>query len=181
MQKDLITKPIVLIGVVGSGKSTIGKKLANKLRLKFYDSDRMVEAMEDACMVDIHEFKGKVYFHKKEAEVIKNVLEYGGVVLSTGGMAYMNPELRALIKEKGITVWLRADIDVLHQRVSRRNTRPDLNVENKKEIIQKMMDQCYKVYAEADIIIESANDEVYYIVDTLLMRLKKFIGANKGS
>ncbi len=172
--KELITKPLVLIGIMGSGKTTIGKKIAKKLNLQFYDSDRVIEEREGLSVVDIYDFKGGPYFQAKEQEVVKEILSYGITVLSTGGSTFLNEDLRSIIKEKAISVWLSADIDVLYNRVAKRNTRPELNCENKLEVLKKMIDECYPIYNQADIIIQSNDFDAHYIVDSLMARLKKY-------
>ena len=163
--REFITKPIVFIGMMGSGKSTIGKRLARKLNLQFYDSDKVIEEREGLSIVD------------KEYDIVKEILGYGTVILSTGGSTFLNDELRGIIKEKAISIWLYADIDILYSRVIRRNTRPELNsyAGDKKEILQKLMDERYPIYSQADITVESKDFDVHYIVDTVMARLRKYV------
>ena len=97
MIKKILTKPVVLIGMMGSGKSTVGKKLARKLNLQFYDSDKVLEEREALSIVDIHDFMGERYFYQKEEEVIKEIIGYGVVILSTGGSSFMNENIRNYI------------------------------------------------------------------------------------
>lgn len=173
--KRLFTRPIVLIGIVGSGKSTIGKKLARKLNLQFYDSDKVIEEREGLSIVDIYDYKGEQYFRYLEESVIKEILNYGTLLLSTGGSTFMNEELRSLIKQKAISIWLSTDIETLYSRVTRRNTRPELNHGNKKAILQQMLDERSEIYNKADIIVESKDYDVHYIVDVIKSRLQKYI------
>ncbi len=175
--REFITKPIVFIGMMGSGKSTIGKRLARKLNLQFYDSDKVIEEREGLSIVDIYDFKGEEYFRNKEYDIVKEILGYGTVILSTGGSTFLNDELRGIIKEKAISIWLYADIDILYSRVIRRNTRPELNsyAGDKKEILQKLMDERYPIYSQADITVESKDFDVHYIVDTVMARLRKYV------
>ncbi len=172
--KEAIKKPIVLAGVMGSGKSTVGRKLAKKLDLKFYDSDKVVEEQQGCSIVDIYEFRGAEYFHEQEAAVIKQVLEYGPLVLSTGGSSSTNQELREFIKSKALVIWLEADIQILHERVSRRNTRPELNSGDKIEILQRMIDESRDMEAHADIVVESLQQEPHYIIDIIVSKLKQY-------
>ncbi len=174
--KESINKPIVLIGIMGSGKSTIGKKLAKKLRLQFYDSDREIESREGVSVIDIYDFKGEEYFKKKEEEIVKEILGYGITLLSTGSSTFLNDELRAIIKKNAISIWLSADLDTLYNRVIRRNTRPELDkIDNKKELLEKMMEERYPVYSQADITVMSQDLDTHYVVDTVIAKLRKFL------
>lgn len=175
--KVKITKPIVLVGMMGSGKSTIGKRLAKRLNLQFYDSDKVIEEHEGLSVVDIYDFRGEPYFRQKELETIKEILRYGPVVLSTGGNSFMDDEIRAMIKEQSISVWLSTDISTLYERVSKRNTRPELNCTNKMELLQKLADEGAKLYSQTDIAIESSKDDVHFLVDVLVAKIQKFLHA----
>lgn len=175
--KELIKKPLVFVGLMGSGKSTIGKKVANKLGLKFYDSDKIIELREGLSIVDIHDFKGEDYLRKKEEEVIKEVLNYGVILLSTGSGAFMNDDLRGLILDRAISIWLKADLEILYGRVIRRNTRPELVSSNKKETLEKLMEERYPLYQEANITVESEDFDTHYIVDLVLVRLQKYLNS----
>ena len=171
--REVLDKPIVLAGIMGSGKSTVGKKLAKRLYLQFYDSDKVIEDRQGLSVVDIHEFKGSDYFHEQEAKIIQEILGYGKLILSIGGGSFANKDLRASIEARAITIWLSASLDVLHERVSRRNTRPELNLGDKKLILQKMIDESQDFASNADIIVESAEQDSHYIVDTIISKLKK--------
>lgn len=167
-----IRKPIVLVGMMGSGKSTIGKRLAYKLNMQFYDSDKMIEEREGLSVLDIFDYRGEEYFRSQEMKVISEVLNYGSVVLSTGGETFIDDEIRKIIKEKAIVVWLKTNIDTIHERVSRRNTRPKLTGENVRDTIEKMLAEAEPKYAEADIMVESKDMEAHFVIDTILSRLK---------
>lgn len=173
--RNLIKKPIVLVGMMGSGKSTIGKRLAYKLNLQFYDSDKIIEEREGLSVVDIYDYRGEEYFKQQELKVIKEIIDYGTIVLSTGGGSFLIDELRDLIKQKAISVWLNADIDTIHDRVSRRNTRPLLNTLDKLETIKKMVDESTKFYEKADITIDCRNMDTHFVVDTIINKLKNFL------
>lgn len=171
--REALDKPIILAGIMGSGKSTVGKKLARRLNLQFYDSDKVIEDRHGLSVVDIYDFKGPDYFQQQETKVITEILGYGQLVLSTGGGSFANQELRSLMKSSAITIWLSASIDVLYERVNRRNTRPELNHGDKKAILQKMIDDSKDLAEQADIIVESLENDSHYIVDVIISRLKK--------
>ncbi len=161
--------------MMGSGKSTIGKRLAYKLNMQFYDSDKVIEEREGLSVLDIFEFRGEDYFRQKEIEIIKEIIGYGNVVLSTGGGSFVIDEVRDLVKETAVSIWLKTDIATIHERVSRRNTRPLLSGDNKLEIIQKLSAERDPIYEKADIIVESSENEIHYVVDTILIKLKSFL------
>ncbi len=172
--KIRVVKPIVLVGIIGSGKSTIGKKLAKKLHMQFYDSDQVIEEREGLKIVDIHDYRGEEYFRKQEETIIKEILRYGTIILSTGGGSFINDEIRELIKEKAISIWLHSDIETIYERISRRNTRPGLNNENKREVLAGLIEQQYPLLEQADIKINSGNADAHFIVDNILLKLKEF-------
>jgi len=175
--KNKLKKPIVLVGMMGSGKSTVGRKLAKKIDLRFYDSDNIIEGREGLSITDIHEYMGQKYFQEKEEETIKEILDYGNIVLSTGGGSFSNPNIRNIIKEKATCIWLDANINTILERVSRRNTRPELIGKNNKEVITKMMEEKTPHFDEAHIKIES-NLEAHHLVSTLISRLEKYLDSN---
>jgi shikimate kinase len=176
--KNIINKPIVLIGMMGTGKSTIGRKLAHKLNLKFYDSDRVIEEREGLSVVDIFDFRGEDYFRQKEQDVIAEIINYGPVVLSTGGSSFTQDNVRNLIKEKAISVWLAADLETLYPRIARRNTRPELNCDNKKEVLAQLIAEHTPYYEQADIKIDSNDEAAHIITDLIIMKLKGITGAH---
>ena len=178
--RHLITKPIALVGMMGSGKSTVGKKLARKLQLQFYDSDKVIEDREGLSISDIYEFRGEEYLRHQEVEVINEILYYGVIVLSTGGSSFAVPELHKLMKENAISIWLKADIEILYERVSRRNTRPQLNCENPKDVLEKMITELTPSYEDADVIIQSGDTELHFVVDIVLNKLHEFLLSKKN-
>ena len=162
--------------MMGTGKSTIGKMLARKLRLKFYDSDQVLENREGISIAEIHEFRGKSYFQRREEEVIKEILSYGIVVLSTGAGSFINKEIHEFIKLHAISVWLDAGMEVLYQRVSKRDTRPELMVQgDKRDILEKLVKERVPVFNKADIRVNSEL-EIYHIVANIIKSLEKVAG-----
>ena len=170
-----IKKPIVLVGSAGSGKSTVGRRVAKKVKLQFYDSDRIIEQREGMSVVEIYDKYGQEYFTKREKEVIEEVLSsYGAVILSTGSNAFIDAEMREFIKANSVTVWLYADISVLAERISRRNSRPGFTPENTQDTLKDIITQHYPIYSESDIAVESHEHDIYKVVDIVILKLKQY-------
>ncbi len=162
------SRSLVLIGLMGAGKSAIGRRLGKRLGLRFVDADKEIEAAAGKTINEIFADHGEAYFRDGERRVIARLLGEGPVVLATGGGAYMNAETRAEIAERGVSIWLKADLDVLMERVSRRDTRPLLKAGDPREIMRQLMDARYPVYAGADITIESRNVPHEIIVEEIV-------------
>lgn len=152
-------RSLVLVGLMGSGKSTIGKRLATMLNLRFCDADHEIEAVSQMTITELFASYGEEEFRALERRVILRLLKDGPLVLATGGGAFINKEIREAIKAKGISIWLNADIDVLMERVLRKNTRPLMQTENPRAVMQKLMYERYPVYASADLTVESRNTQ----------------------
>jgi shikimate kinase len=167
-------RSIVLVGMMGAGKSSVGRKLAARLGLPFVDADNEIEAAAGMCIPDIFETRGEAEFRAGEARVIARLLESGPQVLATGGGAFMNPDTRALIRAKGVSVWLRAEFDVLMKRIRRRNDRPMLKTSDPAATLRKLMEFRYPVYAEAEITIDSRDVVHEVIVDEILEALRGY-------
>lgn len=151
-----IPRSIVLVGLMGAGKTSIGRRLASRLNLPFRDADHEIEAAAGCTIPEFFERHGEVEFRKGEHKVITRLLTEEPVhVLATGGGAYMDPETRRLIREHAVSIWLRAGLDLLVERTSRRNNRPLLRRGNPRETLARLMEQRYPVYAEADITVDS--------------------------
>lgn len=170
------TRPLVLVGMMGAGKTTVGRRLANRLNRKFVDSDAEIEKAAGMSIEDIFSLRGEDEFRSGEAKVIARLLKSENIVLGTGGGAFMSPQTRDLIKNEAISVWLKAEFEILFARVSRRSNRPLLKTANPRETLQKLMDTRYPIYAEADVTMLSRDvphdviaDE---IVTTLLAHLR---------
>ena len=155
IRQALGPRSIVLIGLMGAGKTAVGRRLANKLELPFIDADTEIEVAAGASISEIFAEHGEAYFRQGERKVIARLLQSGPQVLATGGGAYMNPETRAAIKARGTSVWLKADVKVLLKRVGRRGTRPLLAGGDPEKVMKKLMQERYPVYAEADVAVES--------------------------
>jgi shikimate kinase len=151
--KDL-SRSIVLIGLMGAGKSCIGRHLASSMARPFIDADKEIELAAGCRIPEIFEQHGEAEFRDGERRVIDRLLRSPGQVLAVGGGAFMDPRTRAAIRERGVSVWLRADLDLLTQRTARRNNRPLLKRGDPREILQKLIDERYPVYAEADVVVD---------------------------
>ncbi|XSG82067.1 MAG: shikimate kinase [Methyloligella sp. ZOD6] len=149
------SRSLVLIGLMGAGKSSVGKRLAGTLCLPFTDADNEIEAAAGQNIEEIFADHGEAYFREGERKVIARLLGNGPQVLATGGGAYMDAETRNRIAESGLSIWLRAELPVLMKRVRRRNNRPLLATGDPKETMQKLMDKRYPVYSQADLVVET--------------------------
>lgn len=148
-------RSLVLVGMMGAGKSSIGRKLAQRLNLPFVDADTEIERAASMSISDIFAKHGEPYFRAGEARVIARLLDGGPQVLATGGGAFMHPQSREAIRAKAISVWLKADYDVLMKRIKRRNDRPMLKTNDPGETLRRLMQERDPVYAEADITVHS--------------------------
>ncbi len=165
------TKTIVMVGLMGAGKTSIGRRLAARVGLPFVDADEEIEAAAGSSIEDIFERLGEASFRDGERRVIARLLDGPPIVLATGGGAFMDPQTRKRINQKAISVWLRADLDTLVRRTSRRNDRPLLKNGDPREILARLMDQRYPTYQQADIVVDSvdapAEETVQSVLDAL--------------
>jgi len=168
------SRSIVLIGMMGAGKSSIGRRLAARLGIPFVDADTEIESAAGMTIPEIFDKHGEPYFRAGEARVIARLLDNGPQVLATGGGSVMDPQTRALIGEKGISVWLRAEIDVLLKRTKRRNDRPLA------ERIKDLLPEREPVYAQADIVVQSRDEPHDTIISEIMLELQKCLGLGAG-
>ena len=166
---------VVLIGLMGSGKTSIGRRLAARLGIQFIDADTEIEAAAGSSIHDIFELHGEQAFRDGERRVIGRLLDGPVHVLATGGGAFMTDETRAHISKSAVSVWLRASLDTLVKRVERSRTRrPLLEAGNPREILSALVDERYPVYGEADIIIESGDGPHEPVVESIVQELRSF-------
>ena len=165
-------RSIVLVGMMGAGKSSIGRRLASRLGIPFIDADTEIVSAAGMTIPEIFEKHGEPYFRAGEARVIARLLDNGPQVLATGGGSLMDPQTRALIGQKGISIWLKADVDVLLKRTKRRNDRPLV------EKIKDLLPVREPIYAQADIIIQSRDEPHDTIIDEIMGELPKRLGLN---
>ena len=180
IRRSLGQNSLVLIGLMGAGKSAVGRRLAASLNLPFTDADSEIEAAAGQSIAEIFAEHGEAYFRTGERKVIARLLENGPQVLATGGGAYMDPDTRTAIKEHGISIWLKANLRILMKRVGRRDNRPLLQVDNPETVMKKLMAERNPVYAQADITVESKEAPhdvmVGSIIDALSARLAQETG-----
>lgn len=152
---DLDGRTIAMVGLMGAGKSVIGRKVAARLKLPFIDADNEIVEAAKMPITEIFETYGEPEFRRLEERVINRLLEDGPQILATGGGAFMNDTIRESIAEKGISLWLSADIDLLMERVSKRSSRPLLKNDNPRGVMMDLMEKRYPVYAQASIEVPS--------------------------
>lgn len=157
---------------MGAGKSCIGRRLASRLGMPFVDADAEIEAAAGCSVEEIFQQHGEAAFRDGERRVIARLLRQPPLVLATGGGAYMDPRTRAAIRERAISVWLRADLELLLKRTARRNNRPLLKRGNPRDILDQLMTERHPVYAEADVVVDSVDAPPEVTVDRLLKALE---------
>ena len=167
----LRARTITLVGLMGVGKSSVGRRLANALSLPFRDADSEVETAAGRSIPDIFNDLGEAAFREGERRVIARLLEEPPHVLATGGGAFMNPETQALIKARSISVWLKADLDVLARRVGRKDNRPLLAGKDPLAVLQDQAAQRYPAYALADLTVETGDAAHHVTVDQVIQAL----------
>jgi shikimate kinase len=171
----VLPKSLVLVGMMGAGKSSIGWRLAKKLGIPFNDSDQEVERAAGCTVADIFETWGEKAFKDAERRVVKRLLGEEIQIISTGDGAFIDPETRELIKENAISLWLRADPDILYERVTRRDTRPILFEGDPRKILEEMVEKRYPLYGQADLTVDSNDDAHEATVNRLMQVLKDHI------
>ena len=167
----LRARTITLVGLMGVGKSSVGRRLANALELPFKDADVEIEAAAGRSIPDIFASMGEPAFREGERRVITRLLEDPPHVLATGGGAFITPETRALIKERSISVWLKADLEVLVRRVGRKDNRPLITGKNPLEVLTDLAAVRYPIYAEADVVVETGDTAHHVTVDQVITAL----------
>jgi len=165
-------RSIVLVGMMGAGKSTIGRRLGARLRLPFLDADIEIEAAACMSIPEIFETRGEPYFRDGEARVIARLLDSGPAVIATGGGAFMREETRNRIREKAVSLWLKADVDTIMKRVKRRADRPLLRTEDPAATVARLLEAREPVYQSADLTIASRDVPHDRIVDECIDALR---------
>jgi shikimate kinase len=153
--KAVQDKPIVLVGLMGAGKTSVGRRLADRLGFSFVDADHEIEQAAGQTIPEIFAQHGEDYFREGEKRVIARLLEKGQQVLATGGGAFMNTETRDAIKKSAVSIWLKADLELLLKRVQKRDNRPLLKGQDPRIVLNSLINIRHPIYAEADITVES--------------------------
>lgn len=164
-------RTLVLVGLMGAGKSCIGRRLADALGVPFVDSDDEVEKAAGCTVRDIFDVYGEPAFRDCERRVIQRLLDDGSAVIATGGGAFMDTATRTAIKARGTSIWLRADPEVLYQRTKRSKTRPLLQTDDPLATLRELAERRYPIYAEADIIVDTGTLDPEATVEQVMKRI----------
>lgn len=174
-QADRPDRTVVLVGLMGAGKSCVGRRLAARLGVPFLDADTEFEAAAGCTISEYFAKYGEPAFRDGERRVIQRLLDGPPCVLATGGGAFCDPETRARIRQGGISVWLRADLDLLVKRTAGRDHRPLLKTGDPREILARLMEARYPLYAEADIIVDTTDDIPEVTVEAVADQLARYL------
>lgn len=172
-------RPIVLIGMMGAGKTTVGRRLAAKLGRKFLDSDAEIEEAAGMSVSEIFNERGEPEFRSGETRVISRILKEENILLGTGGGAFMSKETRNMIKETAVSIWLNAEFELLFSRVSRRSNRPLLLTPNPRATLKKLIDERSPIYAKADITVMSTDVPHDAVAEQIIAQLHAYLIAEK--
>jgi shikimate kinase len=171
LSESLGGRSLVLVGLMGAGKSTVGRRLAQRLKLPFIDADSAIEEAAGMKIPEIFAKHGEPYFREGERRVIARILEEGQQVLATGGGAFMNETTRENIRKTAISIWLKAELPVLMERVSMRSNRPLLKTDNPEAVMARLMEERYPIYSLADITVESRDVSHTIMVNEVIRAL----------
>lgn len=175
------SRSIVFVGLMGAGKTAIGRKVAAMLDLPFVDSDHEIESVSRMTIPDLFERYGEAEFRALEQRVIARVLEGGPQILSTGGGAFMNGQTRDAIAEHGLSVWLKADVDTLLDRVSKKQNRPLLKTADPRAVLEKLMVERYPVYALADVTVLTRDERKEVIAGEVIDALNRHLAGGEAA
>ena len=174
--RRLEDRSLVLIGLMGCGKSAIGRRLASRLSLPFVDADEEIEKVAGMSISDIFAEYGETHFRDREAKVIARLLGDGPQVLATGGGAFMNADTRCAITRQGVSVWLKAELPLLMKRVMKRPGRPLLQADDPEKVMRGLIEKRYPVYAEADVTVTSRDVQHGQMVNDVIRALAHWTG-----
>lgn len=167
-----LPRTVALVGLMGAGKSSVGRRLAAQLGVAFKDADDEIVIAAGRSIADIFAERGEEEFRAGERRVIARLLDGPAHILATGGGAFLNPLTRILMRQRAVTVWLRADLDTLMKRVLRRDDRPLLKSGDPREVMARLMEVRYPVYAEADLVVDSREGPHQWTVDAVMKALR---------
>lgn len=174
-QTKTLKRTLVLVGLMGAGKTCIGRELAQRLDLPFVDADVEIETAAGCSIDDIFKLYGEAEFRAGERRVIARLLNDPVHILATGGGAFLDEKTQGHVRDSAISIWLRADLDLLVSRVSRRNNRPLLKGGNQREILERLMEERYPVYEQADIVVDSGREAPEITADRVIKELQIYM------
>ena len=177
--EGLAGRNLILVGLMGAGKTAIGKLVANALSIPYIDTDQEIEEAARMTVAELFAQYGEPEFRALETRVIERILTEGPAIVSTGGGAFVNPQNRSLIASSGLSMWLKADLETLWERVKRRQTRPLLKTANPKQTLKDLMDSRYPIYAEADLTVLSRNARKETVMQDVLKALAALAEDNR--
>jgi len=172
------SRSVVFVGLMGAGKTAIGRKVAAILGLPFTDSDHEIESVSRMTIPDLFERYGETEFRSLEQRVIVRVLESGPQILSTGGGAFMNAQTREAISAHGLTVWLKAEVDILLDRVSKKQNRPLLKNADPRAVLEKLMADRYPIYALADVTVPTRDERKEVIASEVIEAIGRYLASH---
>jgi shikimate kinase len=179
VRRALANRSIILVGMMGSGKSSIGRRVAVAMDLPFVDADAEIEAAAGMTIEEIFRDHGEPYFREGEERVIRRILQKGPQIVSTGGGAVISAQTRAAIAQSGVSIWLDAPVDLLLQRVSRRDNRPLLKTDDPRAVLERLLSERGMYYAEADLRYESRDAPHETVVEEILALLSSHLAAER--
>ena len=170
-----LTKPIVMVGLMGAGKTSIGRALARHLGIPFVDSDKEIEKAAGCSVVDIFAMYGEQEFRRVEEKVIERLIDTPPLVkvISTGEGAFITPAVRKIVLDKALTVWLKADLELLVKRTNFRHTRPQLLNTDSRKILAQLISERYDTYALANIMVETRDENIHKTLNKVLSAIEK--------
>ncbi len=173
----LLNRPIVMVGLMGAGKTSIGRALARRVGVPFVDSDKEIEAAAGCSVVDIFSMYGEKEFRRVEQRVISRLLTTPPKlkVISTGEGAFITPAVREMVLGQALTIWLKADLELLVKRTNFRNTRPQLLNADSKKILGQLISERYDIYAQADITVETRDESLRKTLDKVVDAIKQYL------
>ena len=181
-KKISLTKPIVMVGLMGAGKTSIGRALARNLGIPFVDSDKEIEKAAGCSVVDIFAMYGEQEFRRVEEKVIERLIDTPPLikVISTGEGAFITPAVRKTVLDKALTVWLKADLELLVKRTNFRHTRPQLLNTDSRKILAQLINERYDTYALANVMVETRDENIHKTLNKVLSAIDKYEKHTKG-
>lgn len=172
----ILDRPVILVGLMGAGKTRVGRRLAERLHLPFMDTDHEIENETGKTIAELFAQIGEPAFREGERRLIARLMNHSASIIATGGGAFIDPRTRAAMLEQGLVVWLRADLDTLVARTGRNNKRPLLQGVDRAEKLSELMTVRYPIYAEAHLTVDSHHGPVEQTVDAVIAALRQHCG-----